>query len=63
MRIDDTGTPGERLYNYLLGREKEYKMRVLRMNPSIIDKMNGLVSIYLSNKKGSPVMSATHIVL
>ncbi|KAG0714062.1 KICSTOR complex protein SZT2 [Chionoecetes opilio] len=35
--IEDTGTPGEQLYNYLLAREKQYKMKVLRMTPVILD--------------------------
>ncbi|XP_042227057.1 KICSTOR complex protein SZT2-like isoform X3 [Homarus americanus] len=37
LTIEDTGTPGEQLYNYLLAREKQYRMRVLRMTPVIHD--------------------------
>ncbi|XP_063888022.1 KICSTOR complex protein SZT2-like isoform X5 [Scylla paramamosain] len=37
LTIEDTGTPGEQLYNYLLAREKQYKMKVLRMTPVILD--------------------------
>ncbi|XP_050730013.1 KICSTOR complex protein SZT2-like isoform X17 [Eriocheir sinensis] len=37
LTIEETGTPGEQLYNYLLAREKQYKMRVLRMTPVILD--------------------------
>ncbi|XP_069157334.1 KICSTOR complex protein SZT2 isoform X2 [Procambarus clarkii] len=37
VTIADTGTPGEQLYNYLLAREKQYRMRVLRMTPVIHD--------------------------
>ncbi|KAK3871475.1 hypothetical protein Pcinc_023382 [Petrolisthes cinctipes] len=37
LTIEDTGTPGEQLYNYLLAREKHYRMRVLRMTPVMID--------------------------
>ncbi|XP_037802509.1 KICSTOR complex protein SZT2-like isoform X9 [Penaeus monodon] len=37
LTVEDTGSPGEQLYNYLLAREKQYKMRVLRMTPVILD--------------------------
>ncbi|XP_076055800.1 KICSTOR complex protein SZT2-like isoform X3 [Oratosquilla oratoria] len=37
LTVDDTWTPGEQLYNYLLAREKQYNMKVLRMTPIVID--------------------------
>ncbi|KAK7072559.1 hypothetical protein SK128_009310 [Halocaridina rubra] len=36
-KVVDTGTPGEQLYNYLLAREKQYGVKVLRMKPIVID--------------------------
>lgn len=45
LTIEETGTPGEQLYNYLLAREKQYKMRVLRMTPVILDPDAVMVSL------------------
>lgn len=48
LTIEDTGTPGEQLYNYLLAREKQYKMKVLRMTPVILDPDAVMVSVLLT---------------